>query len=366
MLNLLFLLILSLMIDILWGEVPAPIHPVVWMGKAIDHLSARLTKWDSKISGLVLTSITISIFVIIFYFLLVLASFSHIVFIIVSALLLSTIFAIKGLYRTASEVQNELEGNVDKARELVSYLVSRDTETLSKNELASATVESITENINDSVTAPIFYILLAGILVTFFYGVDVSQNFLLNSLNGLNLNGLNWFFEVTNPFTNSWYSFTLLILPILIGVFYRVVNTLDAMVGYNNDKYKTIGYFPAKLDDIINFLPSRITGLMVVMASAIGGLAWKNSWRIMKRDAKKTPSPNSGYPMAAAAGALNVQLEKPGIYVLGKSVDHLDSKNHLDNKMIGKAIFLTKITIALFLLLCFTIYLIFYLTITII
>lgn len=355
MLNLLFLLILSLMIDILWGEVPAPIHPVVWMGKAIDHFSVRLTRWDSKISGLVLTSITISIFVIIFYFLLVLASFSHIVFIIVSALLLSTIFAIKGLYRTASEVQNELEGNVDKARELVSYLVSRDTETLSKNELASATVESITENINDSVTAPIFYILLAGMLVTFFYGVDVSQNFLLNSSNGLN-----WFFEVTNPFTNSWYSFTLLTLPILIGVFYRVVNTLDAMVGYNNDKYKTIGYFPAKLDDIINFLPSRITGLMVVMASAIAGLAWKNSWRIMKRDAKKTPSPNSGYPMAAAAGALNVQLEKPGIYVLGKSVDHLDSK------MIGKAIFLTKITIALFLLLCFTIYLIFYLTITII
>lgn len=340
------------MTDILWGELPTSIHPVVWMGKTIDRISFRLISWDSKLSGLVLTLTILTIFTSISYFTLLLASFSQIFFIIVSAILLSTTFAIKGLYVTASQVQNVLEENVGQTRELVSYLVSRDTKNLSKNELASATVESLTENINDSVTAPIFYVLLVGILVTFLCGLSNLKIPLYAS------NNIKWLFEVRNPLTISGYSFTLLVLPILAGVFYRVVNTLDAMVGYKTSKYRMIGYFPAKLDDFINFFPSRITGVMVVIAAAISGMDWKNSWTTMRHEAQKTPSPNSGFPMAAAAGALNVQLEKPGFYVLGKPREDLDSK------IIGKAILLTKITIILFLLVSFSIYLIFYLTIT--
>jgi adenosylcobinamide-phosphate synthase len=251
-----------------------------------------------------------------------------------------------------------LDENVNQARELVSHLVSRDTRKLSKNELVSATVESLTENINDSVTAPLFYVLAAGILVTFLFSLFNLNIFLNLNIPLTTSNNTNWLFEVGNSLTTSWYSFILITLPILSGVLYRVVNTLDAMVGYDNMKYRMIGYFPAKLDDVLNFLPSRITGIMVVIAAAMSGMNWRNSWITMKLDAQKTPSPNSGYPMAAAAGALNVQLKKPGIYVLGKPTDTLDSN------LIGKAIFLTKITIILYLMFSFIFYLILYLLIT--
>lgn len=356
----LFILMISIIIDILWGELPTAIHPVVWMGKAIDHLAPFLMNWNSRLSGLVLTLIILSIFMIISYMMLIIASFSGLIFILTASILLSSTFAIKGLYQTASAVQNVLDENVDEARELVSYLVSRDTKNLSKNELVSATVESLTENINDSVTAPLLFILLTGLLATTLYGMDFIHISSLNSLSNLSpINPINiqWLTVVTNPLSIPGYSFSLLILPILVGVFYRVINTLDAMVGYNNSKYRMIGWFPAKIDDIINFLPSRITGVMVVIAAGIVGLDWKNSWIIMKRDAQKTPSPNSGFPMAAAAGALNVKLEKPSIYVLG------ESKTHLDTEIIGKAILLTKITILLFFVISFNFYAIFNLTI---
>ncbi|MDD1763204.1 MAG: cobalamin biosynthesis protein, partial [Methanobacteriaceae archaeon] len=173
-----------------------------------------------------------------------------------------------------------------------------------------------------------------------------------------NLNDLSWLIEIKNPFTTTRYSYTIVILPVLGGVVYRVINTLDAMVGYENLKYQMIGWFPAKLDDILNFIPSRVTGILIVIAAGLGSLDWKKSWLMMKRDAKKTPSPNSGYPMAAAAGALNVQLEKPGVYILG------DEGNQLDHRTIEDAIFLTKITISLFVVVGFIIYISFlYLTI---
>lgn len=348
---------ISIIIDILWGELPTAIHPVVCMGKTIDHLAPFLMNWNSRLSGLVLTLIILSIFMIISYMMLLIASFSGLIFILTASILLSSTFAIKGLYQTASVVQNVLDENLDEARELVSYLVSRDTKNLSKNELVSATVESLTENINDSVTAPLFFILLTGLLATTLYGMDFMQISSLSSLSNLSLSNIQWLTGIKNPLSIPGYSFSLLILPILVGVFYRVINTLDAMVGYNNSKYRMIGWFPAKIDDIINFLPSRITGVMVVIAAGIVGLDWKNSWIIMKRDAQKTPSPNSGFPMAAAAGALNVKLEKPSIYVLG------ESKTHLDTEIIGKAILLTKITILLFFVISFTFYAIFNLTI---
>lgn len=353
MLNLLLILLLAIIIDIFWGEPPTSLHPVVWMGMVIDKLVIPLIKWNNKLSGLVLTALTSLIFIIIFYLLLLLASFSIFLFSTVSIILLSTTFAIKELYQTANEVRNILDGDIDKARELVSYLVSRNTDHLSKSELVSATVESLTENINDSVIAPLFYVLITGMLVTAFLSSDIfTQIFLLTSPHNLN-----WILTIHNPFTTSWYLFTLLTLPILVGVIYRVINTLDAMVGYDNLKYRLIGWFPAKLDDILNFLPSRITGFLVVISALLCGLDWRNSWRIMKRDGKNTPSPNSGYPMAASAGALKVKLEKPGVYVLGQA------ENQLDMVIIEKGIFLTKITLGLFIVFSFTIYILLFLII---
>ena len=347
----LFILILSILMDILWGELPTSIHPVVLMGKAISFFKVPLITWNSKLSGLVLTIIIITIFIVTSYLTLLIASSSVILFILVSTLLLSATFAIKSLYQSACQVQNVLEDNVEKARVLVSLLVSRETENLSKNELASATVESLTENINDSVTAPIFYVLFIGALVMLlcaYFNINPQYS----------PHNVKWLWEIKNPLTISKYSFTLLTLPILAGVFYRVVNTLDAMVGYKTSEYRMIGYFPAKLDDVLNFLPARFTGVLVVIAAAINGLDWRNSWKTMRKEASKTSSPNSGFTMAAAAGALNVQLEKPSAYKLGKF------GYDLDGYIIKKAILLTKITIILFLILSFTMYFILYLIVT--
>jgi adenosylcobinamide-phosphate synthase len=183
---------------------------------------------------------------------------------------------------------------------------------LSTEELSSATIESLTENINDSVIAPFFFLIIAYI-ISYFIMITYHTSFLI------------------------------IIAPILVAMTYRCVNTLDAMVGYKTPKYFLIGWFPARTDDYLNYLPSRITGFLVVISSALINLDWRNSWRIMLRDAKKTLSPNSGYPMAAAAGALHIQLQKVGIYTLG------DPDYSIKSDIIGDAIKLSAIAIFLFL-----------------
>ena len=189
-----------------------------------------------------------------------------------------------------------------KAQQSISYLVSRDSSKLSEIEIISAAIETLSENITDSIISPLLYAFIFGVLG---------------------------------------------------AVFYRVVNTLDAMVGYKNPDNINIGWFPAKLDDILNYFPARITGWLIIIASFFLKLDWKNAYKIMMRDAKKTPSPNSGYPMAATAGALGIQLKKPGYYELG------DNINPLKSEYILKAIQITKITIIIFLMLLSFLFIIF-------
>jgi adenosylcobinamide-phosphate synthase len=135
----------------------------------------------------------------------------------------------------------------------------------------------------------------------------------------------------------------LVISAVAASVSYRVVNTLDAMVGYKDSTNINIGWFPAKLDDVLNFIPARITSMLIVLAAFILSFDYEQSWKIILKDANLTPSPNSGYPMAAAAGALNVQLNKPGTYKLG------ESKKCLTINEIKLAIKLSFVTIILFL-----------------
>ena len=111
------------------------------------------------------------------------------------------------------------------------------------------------------------------------------------------------------------------------------------MVGYENDKFRFIGWFPAHLDDILNFVPARFTGFIVVVSSFVLGLDYRNSYFILRRDCLNTPSPNSGFTMSAVAGALNVQLEKMNTYVLG------DKNKDLDLSDIDLAIKLTRVTV---------------------
>jgi adenosylcobinamide-phosphate synthase len=288
------IIIIAIVIDLLIGELPSKIHPVVLMGKCIDmfkHLKKEHPTFNTKLSGAVFTLILITLFSGIFTLLMCIFSFNSILLILVSAILLSTTFSIKLLMSSAANVKSDLNLDIVKARKSLSYLVSRDTSQLSQENIVSAVIETLTENITDSIVSPLFY--------TFIFGV-------------------------------------------VGGVIYRVVNTLDAMVGYKNPENIKIGWFPAKFDDFLNYIPARITGIFVTLAALLLGLNWRNAYKIMRRDARKTPSPNSGYSMAAAAGALGIKLEKIGSYELG------DELNPLIPEKINETIALTKLTTALF------------------
>ncbi len=273
----LFILLLALLLDLLFREPPRAIHPVAWMGKTISFCerfspSERSEKSSARsqlIYGGVMVLLTILIFTSPVYFLLLyINQVSPIAYIAVGALLLKPSFSFRELRQSAIKIKVLLaRDNLEEARARMPALVSREAQSLGRPELVSATVESVAENICDSVFAPIFYFLLLGVPG---------------------------------------------------AVAYRVVNTCDAMIGYHG-KYEYLGKFAAKLDDVLNFIPARISGLLVVMAAHLCRQDRKNAWRVMLRDHGKTESPNAGWPMSAAAGALRTRLEKVGSYSLGNT-----------------------------------------------
>lgn len=321
----LIIILASFCTDLLFGEFPSPIHPVVWMGKLIERMK-NLFFQDSKyidiLSGILITISLIFIFVLLFTIILIFSSFNLILFLITASLLLSTTFSVKILLRSAKEVALDLDEDIDKGRKSLSFLVSRKTSKLSLQEIVSATIETLTENVVDSVVSPIFYCIIVFFLFMFLF--PNSSPFFIKI-------GLTSTYQI------------LVISAVAASVSYRVVNTLDAMVGYKDSTNINIGWFPAKLDDVLNFIPARITSMLIVLAAFILSFDYEQSWKIILKDANLTPSPNSGYPMAAAAGALNVQLNKPGTYKLG------ESKKCLTINEIKLAIKLSFVTIILFL-----------------
>ncbi|BDZ70111.1 cobalamin biosynthesis protein [Methanobacterium petrolearium] len=321
----LLIIILPFCIDLLTGELPATIHPVVWMGKSIEKFKpVFLTESPIKnrFMGFFMTMFLIFVFVGGFDAVLIISSFNQILYLVLAVLVLSTTFSVKYLLRSACEVGENLSEDLQKGRKSVSFLVSRDTSNLSSQEVVSATIETLTENLTDSVIAPLFYTFIFVLIGLF--AVSSSQS-------------------VPSEFINHSYQIPIL-LAVTTGLIYRVVNTLDAMVGYKDPENIDIGWFPARLDDCFNYIPARLTGLLMVVSSFITSLDYKQAWNIMLREAQNTPSPNSGYPMAAAAGALNVQLVKPGVYTLG------NSNVPLTNEKIDESIKLSKVTIYLFLM----------------
>ncbi|MCL2114784.1 MAG: cobalamin biosynthesis protein [Methanobrevibacter sp.] len=332
-----FILIFAIAIDLIFGELPTKIHPVVIIGKFIDYFTKYFIKIKSKFSGLYLTlSVTIlslSIAIIIFLTL----TINFYIFIIASILILSSMFSFKLLLSSANDIKNDLSIDINKARKSVSYLVSRKTNELSEKLIISATIETLTENITDSCVSVFFYYLATGI-ITLFLTLTVSYFF-----NYTNFNNYNYYNNIIIfiNFINNYLFYLIAIVSILAAIFYRILNTLDAMVAYKNQKYMLIGYFPAKLDDLLNYIPSRFSGLMVIISAFLLNLNWRNSYFIFKRDAKNCPSPNSGYTMSAAAGALEIQLKKEDVYTLG------DENQELMIDHIDKAIKLSRISILL-------------------
>jgi adenosylcobinamide-phosphate synthase len=185
-----------------------------------------------------------------------------------AAVILKATLSVRGLDQAAREVQAALEtGDLPTARRLLGWsLVSRDTSELDEPQVASATIESVAENASDSVIAPLFYYALGG-------------------------------------------------LPLALA--YRLANTADAMLGYHTPELEWLGKIPARLDDLLNLLPARLTGWLIVLAGPFGSGNPHRAGQTMLHDAGNTASPNAGYPMSAMAGALGVELEKIGHYRLG-------------------------------------------------
>ena len=297
------ILIISLLLDLLIGELPSYIHPVVIIGKFIDFFTNLFKSYSSKLAGVYLTlgTLTLStlILIIIYYILIRLnllfnSILSNFILIFLLSLILSSLYSVNMLVNATLSIKNDLDESLDKARKSMSYLVSRNTNDLSEDFIISASIETMTENITDSYVSSIFYYFLFIFIGSFF-----------------NLN-----------------MYSLLFLGIFGVLLQRVVNTLDAMVGYKNNELKYIGWFPAHLDDILNYIPARFSGFMVVISSLFLKLDFVNSFKVFKRDSNSTPSPNSGFTMAAVAGALDIQLIKKDTYVLGDNIKNI-SKNDI-------------------------------------
>ncbi len=269
--DIILILLIALAIDLAFGEPPRPIHPVVWMGKIISFLekgSISRRPWAQFVYGCGITLLTMGLFAIPAYFLLFyLKDFNFAAYVIVGGIFLKSTFSMRELRRVAIRIRGLLrEDKLDEARFELRALVSRDTRSLSKPLLVSATIESVTESTCDSFIAPLFYFLLLGV-------------------------------------------------PGAIA--YRVSNTLDSMIGRHGE-YEYLGKFAARLDDVLNFIPARLAALLLVFAAYLARGNGSAAWRVMRSDHSKTASPNAGWTMSAAAGALNVQLEKVDYYKLGQ------------------------------------------------
>ncbi|HID47952.1 MAG TPA: cobalamin biosynthesis protein [Methanothermococcus okinawensis] len=265
----------AVIFDRVVGEPPERIHPVVWIGKLIYILEDIFKSSYSKdkvrdlLFGSITTVTTLAV--------VLLASYSLEIFISrlpeliqypLYSLVLSTTIGYKSLLDFSRKPIVALrEGDIGSARRYLQCIVSRDTSKLDREHILSASVESLSENITDSIIAPLIYGALFGLPGAFLY---------------------------------------------------RAVNTLDAMIGYRNDRYEYYGKLVAYLDDLLNIIPSRIAGLLLVITSPLYGGDIKGALYGFLREGSKTPSPNSGYTMATVANSLEMTLEKIGYYRLGR------------------------------------------------
>ena len=258
----------ALAIDLLFGEYWAPLHPVVWLGTIASWLvrEAPVGKFGQFVYGMFVTMLVVASAIG------VVLLFEHatrdlpILHFVAQVFFLKASFALNALGKAGDRVARALEADdVPAAREALRSLCSRDPAELGGEELVAATVESIAENASDSFVAPLF-----------------------------------------------WYA----IFGVPGAMAYRAINTLDAMIGYRG-RYEWLGKFAARLDDVANWIPARLTAALLLIGGAILRADLRGGWRVYWRDGGRTPSPNAGRPMAAMAGLLGVVLEKRGVYRLG-------------------------------------------------
>jgi adenosylcobinamide-phosphate synthase len=262
-------IIAAYIIDLVIGDPKKLPHPVIYIGKAIDILEAvirrRINKTYFKLAGLLFPILIVGgAYLAVWLLLSVLTMIHPLLSFVVGIWVISTTIATKGLKDAALEISSHLRnGELERARLSLGMIVGRDTANLSEEDVSRGTVETVAENIVDAITSPLFWAFIGGAPLAFAY---------------------------------------------------RAVNTLDSMVGYKNERYEQLGWASAKLDDLANYIPARITAILLIITAWIVGHDGKQSYKIIKRDARKHPSPNSGFPEAAVAGALGIQLGGTNYY----------------------------------------------------
>jgi adenosylcobinamide-phosphate synthase len=259
--------LLAVALDLIFGEPPALFHPTVWMGTLIGFLDRHSPKKYRRIYGVLMALFCIA--------LAALAGFGipYLLYrlypplaVVVTAYLLKSTFSLRFLWQISKDIYRDLKAKgLDAARAKLPALVGRDVSKLDEGQMASCVIESLGESFVDGIFSPLFYFIIFG-------------------------------------------------LPGALA--YRAINTLDSMVGYKDEKHREVGWASARIDDVANFVPARLAVLLMAVVSLHPLRTLKISWK----DGGNAPSVNSGYPMAAFAGSLNVRLEKLGYYVLGEGL----------------------------------------------
>ncbi len=264
-------LLIALALDLALRELPSTVHPVVWMGKLVSLLERIGPSAESKALALAWGGFMAAFVPVLAGGLAWLAAnglreLGPIPYLLGVAALLNTTFAVKGLAQAAKTVQNAMdEGSMGEARYELRSLVSRDAASLNQSLTSAAAIESVAENTTDSYIGP-------------------------------------------------WLAFALLGLP---GAFaFRAVNTLDSMIGYRG-RYEYLGKASAKLDDVMNLIPARISAVLMLAAGALCRLPTGQGWRWAFMGRRLTASPNAGWTIGAMSGLLGVALEKAGHYRIG-------------------------------------------------
>jgi adenosylcobinamide-phosphate synthase len=285
---------LAFLLDIVLGDprwFPHPVRGMGWLNNKFESLYRKLIKDEIYAGALAAISLLCCCGGLTFLLLLFAALKGQMIYIVTGAILIYFTIAARDLAAHALRIMNPLKsGNLPEARQQLAMIVGRDTADLDENQISRATIESVAENTVDGVTSPLFYALLLGPLG---------------------------------------------------AIIYRAINTMDSMFAYKNEKFINFGRIPEFLDDIANYIPSRLTGIyMCVGALFIGSPG--HAWKIMVRDGQKHPSPNSGISEAAVAGALKIQLGGPSTYagILSKKDTLGNPVNSISLKYIKDSIYL--------------------------
>jgi len=263
-------IVIGYIIDLMMGDPPRIPHPVVFIGRGIACLERAARKWFNKPAGVKVAGVGIALIITAGSYattaLILWAAWQvhYYLFLMAGTWLISTTIATRGLADAALEIRRVLaSGDLALARQRVGWIVGRDTGTMSGNDVVRATVETVAENLNDAVVAPLFYACIGG--------------------------------------------------PAL-AMAYRAVNTLDSMMGYKNEKYLHLGWASARLDDIAGYIPARLTGLLLLMVAWLSNRDWRRALAVWRRDAALHSSPNSGIPESVMAGALGIRLGGRNVY----------------------------------------------------